>query len=413
MDFLEARDPDVPPAGLKRECCLITGGLHHRQGCAALRAPEGSILTKCNRRKLWEQNLRKANSPQHQLFDSPEQAPSGRNDAEERVLGHQSGVRRGQPPVGQETFNSPGKNTYLRCLISVFPLFLFGGTWCVGDELDLAPTVRIASISNPPRQTVDPNDLLLNAVRQAVLGPPVSCKVYQQSVAYSQQVILSGEYKSAGAGTGQFRFTARVSSGETTIDSIQISDGRLMYTQIGKQPPQIVNVEKVRETLSPKLHRLHELPDVAIHLAIGGHAELLRNLYQRYNWYKVVSGKSGDTEVWQLLGRLRTEPPRISGNARIDAENLTVQPEGEGIPTGVRLTLGRSAAFPYFPYTVEYFRLKKDKDGRAIDHVPVSKIDYQEPTSNVTLRESDFLYRPDASADKTVWETSLYVPTLP
>lgn len=268
----------------------------------------------------------------------------------------------------------------------------------------------VASNSKSPRVTTDPNILVYNAVQQAVFGPPLAAKVYQQSLAYGQQVILSGEYKSFGSGTGQFRYTARLSSGETTLDSIQVSDGRLMYTQIDKQPPRIVNVEKIREKLTPKLHQLQQSPEVVLHLAVGGHAELLRNLYQRYHWYEVAEGTISGIDVWQLVGQLRTEPPRIAGTARIDRENLAVQPQNEGLPTAVRLTLGRSSAFPYFPYSVVYFRVKKDKEGKPQGHVPVSVIKYNDPTSNVTFQESDFLYRPDASTDKTIWETDLYDP---
>ncbi|MCU0716619.1 MAG: hypothetical protein MUD03_10880 [Pirellula sp.] len=268
----------------------------------------------------------------------------------------------------------------------------------------------VASNSKSPRVTTDPNVLVYNAVQQAVFGPPIAAKVYQQSLAYGQQVILSGEYKSVGSGTGQFRYTARLSSGETTLDSVQVSDGRLMYTQVDKQPPRIVNVEKIREKLTPKLHQLQQNPEVVLHLAVGGHAELLRNLYQRYHWYEVAEGTISGVDVWQLVGQLRTEPPRIAGTARLDRENLAVQPQNEGLPTAVRLTLGRSASFPYFPYSVVYFRVKKDKEGKAQGHVPVSVIKYNDPTSNVTFQESDFLYRPDASTDKTIWETDLYDP---
>ncbi len=275
-----------------------------------------------------------------------------------------------------------------------------------GESNRLPPPIA----ANAPRQSIDPNTLVLSAVQQAVLGPPFSCKVYQQSHSFGQQVILSGEYKAAGNGTGQFRYTARVSAGQTTIDSIQVSDGRLMYTQIGKQPPRIVNIDKVRETLAPHFHLIQERPDLTLHLAIGGHPELLRNLYQRYNWHAVAAGKSGETEVWQLLGSLRTEHPKITATAPIDRINLAVQPLDEGLPTGVRLTLGRSQAFPYFPYSIEYFRVKKDKDGRAVDHIAVSKIDYSEPTLHVTFQESDFSNRPDTNADTTVWETDLYIP---
>ena len=72
--------------------------------------------------------------------------------------------------------------------------------------------------------TIDPNQLVLNAIHQSVWGPALACKLYQRSQAFDQQVIVSGEYKSSGVGTGQFRYNARVSAGETTFDMVQVSD---------------------------------------------------------------------------------------------------------------------------------------------------------------------------------------------
>jgi hypothetical protein len=269
-----------------------------------------------------------------------------------------------------------------------------------------------ASSSSTPRPMIDPNILLLNAIQQAVWGPPIACKVYQQSVAFHQQVIVSGEYKAAGGGTGQFRFTTRTSSGETTLDTIQVSDGRLMVTQVGsKTPPRIVNVERVRESLAQKIHRPQDHPELSINLAIGGQPELLRCLYQRYHWYRAVEGKISGIDVWQLFGKLRTEPPKVSGNAKLDAQNLSMPiGESEEMPSHVRLILGRSQTLPYFPFLVDYFRLKRDTEGRAIGFEPVSKIEYSEPTNRVQISEGDFVYRTDATTDRIVWETDLYLP---
>ena len=109
--------------------------------------------------------------------------------------------------------------------------------------------------------TTDPNQLVLSAIHQAVWGPPIACKVYQSSHAYGQQVIVSGDYKASGGGTGQFRYTARVSSGETTIDTIQVSDGRLMYTQIGAdEAPRRVIVEQVRQAMGNTLIHANQTP---------------------------------------------------------------------------------------------------------------------------------------------------------
>lgn len=267
------------------------------------------------------------------------------------------------------------------------------------------------SPSVAPIVTVDPNQIVLAAMDRAVWGPPIACKVYQRSRAYDQQVIVSGEYKALGGGTSQFRFSARVSSGQTTLDTIQVSDGRLMYTQFGlDEPPLRVNIDQVRQKLGNAIHRGSENPEVSICLAIGGHPELLRNLYHRYRWYTGKAGQIRGVDVWQLFGELRSEPPKLAGSAPLDV--YTPQPEtGASLPTEVRLTLGRSAALAYFPYMVEYFQRKKRADGQPAERETVCVLEHTEPTTSVNLSEKDFIYNVRESVPKIDDETLSYVPT--
>ncbi len=267
------------------------------------------------------------------------------------------------------------------------------------------------------REMIDPNLLVFYALKSSIAGNKIAYKVHQLTNAYNQQVILSGEYKSTGNWTGQFRYTARVSAGETTMDIIQISDGRLMYTQFGADSsPKLVNVEKVREQLIPRIYRPEENQDVYVLLAIGGQAELLRSLYQRYNWYRAEEGKIGGLDVWQLFGKLRTEPPKYVGTAEIDQQLLTLNPDLENLPSHVRLTLGRPVAgqnetsIPYFPYQIEYFRLEKNQEGHVVRLAPLSKIEYLEPTRNFKESESEFIFRVAPTIERIDEETSRYLP---
>lgn len=262
--------------------------------------------------------------------------------------------------------------------------------------------------------TIDPNQLVLNAIHYAVWSAqPIACKVHQKSLAYDQLVIVSGEYKASGAGTGQFRYTARVSSGETTLDTIQVSDGRLMHTQIGvDEPPKRVIIDQVRQSLGNTIHYADERPEVSMYLAIGGHAELLRNLYHRYIWYAAKAGTIDGVDVWQLVGRLRNEPPKFAGNAPIDQGNINAPPAGSNVPSEVRLTLGRSAVLPYFPYCVEYFKRVPGEDGKTMVAKAVSKLVYSEPTAT-TVSDKDFVYRVPENVVKIDTATALYLPTTP
>ena len=262
--------------------------------------------------------------------------------------------------------------------------------------------------------TIDPNVLVLNAIHQAVWGPALACKVYQRSVAFDQQVIISGEYKTSGLGTGQFRYNARVSSGETTVDKIQVSDGRLMFTQVGiDEPPQRVNLDQVRQSIGNAIHHASERPEVNFYLAVGGHPELLRNLYHRYFWYKAVTRQIQGVDVWQLVGRLRTDTPKLAGNALLDMQTLNSPQPGSNLPTDVQLTLGRSASAAYFPYMVEYYRRTKRVDGQPDTIDWLSVLEHTELTTAVTIVDKDFVFKVPDSVDKIDDETALYIPTTP
>ena len=259
---------------------------------------------------------------------------------------------------------------------------------------------------------MDPNQLVLNAIHQSVWGPAYGCKVYQRSRAFDQQVITSGDYKTSGLGTGQFRRVTRVSSGETTLDTIEVSDGRLMFTQYGlEEAPRRVNLDQVRQMLGNAIHHAAERPEVNFYLAVGGHPELLRSLYHRYFWYKAVIGQIRGFDVWQLVGRLRTEPPKLMGNTPFDSQTVSIPAAGSNLPTEVRLTLGRSASAAYFPYMVEYYQRTKRVDGQPDTLELLSILEHTELSHSVTIVDKDFVFKVQDGVKNIDDETKLYLPT--
>jgi hypothetical protein len=262
--------------------------------------------------------------------------------------------------------------------------------------------------------TTDPNLLVLAAIRQTVWGPPIACKVQQSTKAFGQQCIVVGDFKSMGQGTGQFRYSVRVTVGETAFDLLQVSDGELMWTQGGMdEPPRKVNLRQVRESVSYAMKVSDPRPEVNLVLAVGGQADLLRALYHRYNWYKAVGGKLSGVDVWQLVGRIRTVPPKIVGVAPIDDENSIMGDPAASLPTEVRLTLSRSANLPYFPYMIEYFHRNPEAKGQGNGLVLVTRIEFSEPKTNVLFNETEFQYRVSDSTDQIENETKRYLPKSP
>jgi hypothetical protein len=169
----------------------------------------------------------------------------------------------------------------------------------------------------------------------------------------------------------------------------------------------------VRQLIGNAIHQAGDRPEVNFYLAVGGHPELLRNLYHRYFWYKAVTRQINGVEVWQLGGTLRTDQPKLAGNAAIDRQNFGPVPPAANYPTEVQLTLGRSATAPYFPYMVEYFRRTKRPDGQPDSIERLSVLEHTELTTSVTLVDKDFIFKVPDSVDKIEDDTELYKPSAP
>lgn len=282
------------------------------------------------------------------------------------------------------------------------------------------PTTTNTSATNTSATNTvatDPNQLVLAAVRQAVWGPSIACRVQQTTKAYGQQALWIGEFKSEALATTpmrRLRYTARVAVGETAFDFVQVSDGRILWTQSSQSgAPKRIILDQVLQNIPSGLQYPDSRPDVHLMLAVGGQAELLRGLYHRYNWYKAVSGKIAGTDVWQLVGRLRTEPTRIAGNAPIDNMNSILGATSPHLPSEARLTLNRSAKFPYFPMIIEYFqrRVTNQTQGNAFELM--TRIEFKDPTTEVRFDDKEFSFRINDTIEEIKDETQDYLPTTP
>jgi hypothetical protein len=188
----------------------------------------------------------------------------------------------------------------------------------------------------------------------------------------------------------------------------------MMWTHVGTDsPPRRVILDQVLQSIPNAMQYSDSRPEVNLMMAIGGQAELLRALYHRYNWYKAVGGKLSGVEVWQLVGRLRTEPTRIAGNTPLDDSNSVLGDSQPNLPAEARLTLSRSAKLPYFPYMIEYFDRGKDRQGQPSGFDLTTRIEYSDPQTNVHFQDQDFQYRVSDSIDEIKDETQLYLPRAP
>ncbi len=189
------------------------------------------------------------------------------------------------------------------------------------------------------KASIDPNQLVLQAVHRAVWGPSFSCRIRQESIASDHRLHAEGQYWQIGQGTGQLKMMLafKPDNSDATTNWLQVSDGRLLWTSIGGgEPPRRVYLDRVRQSLGSMVRDPNRHPEAALYMAIGGHAEMLRCLYFRYRWNRIVAGTDEHgRNVWQLFGVLRTEMPRPNSVTKVD--NLLVVPTPvPEVPTDVR-----------------------------------------------------------------------------
>ena len=169
--------------------------------------------------------------------------------------------------------------------------------------------------------------LMHNALRRAVWGPSVTCKIRQRTSLFDKQLVTFGTYAHAGQGSGQLKMHVRLATDERINTLIQVSDGRVMYStqHIGDVSVRSrVDLYRIREYLGPIDTASLEDPVIAMYLAVGGQAELLRKLVQQYKWTHVRAGKLDEIDVWWLSGELATEQPAVRALAKVDQPSTQV-----------------------------------------------------------------------------------------
>jgi hypothetical protein len=289
----------------------------------------------------------------------------------------------------------------------VFALACFGCTAI--SELQGQEIASDAIAIEPNNQTTDPNQLVLNAIDQLVWGPSFACSIQQTTELEGQTTLAVGDYWHAGQGSGQFKLSQRFSVNESVTTLLQTSDGRGMRTLFGStQKLHSLNLDRIRQSLGTISPERPDREELSIYLAIGGQPEIVRMLYHRYRWTKAFAGAINDEEVWQLIGTLRTDPPRIRGNAPVDVISLRSDPPAI-LPTDVRLTLRRGGPVPLSPKRIEYFRRIQDDQGNH-SMQQFSAIEYRNLKSPISNTEGLFRYSGEEDAEQIVDETPNYMP---
>ncbi len=254
--------------------------------------------------------------------------------------------------------------------------------------------------------------LMLNALRQAVWGPSVTCKIRQRTSLLDKQLVSIGTYAHAGQGSGQLKMHVRLATDERINTLIQVSDGRVMYwaEHVGDDSKRSrVDLYRIREYLGPITTASLEDPVIAMYLAVGGQAEVLRKLVQQYTWTHIQAGRLDEIDVWWLSGELAAEPPPVRALAEVD--QLLYAPSKSGLlPTKVRIALGKGDPFPLWLYQVEQAReesLTGIQSGTRLSML----LEFTEP--KIVKELPPEMFQSIASNDTIIEETRRYLPPAP
>lgn len=273
------------------------------------------------------------------------------------------------------------------------------------------PSTVEVTTANQERATL----LVLNALRQSVWGPPVSCRIGQSIKLFGRQLTGFGQYAHAGQGSGKMKMSIRFAAGDQLNSFHQVSDGRLIYTYhlIGETSERSrVNLERVRDCLGIVTHAHLEDPIIAMYLAIGGQPEVLRKLCQQYRWIEVQPGKIDDANVWWLTGELASAPASTRALAEIDTLLLKSNISGL-MPQHVRIALGRGDPMPLWLYRVEQ-SCSKPMLSVGDSYPLVAVMEFSEPQIVTNMPIEMFQ---DENAESNVVplndETNKYLPPTP
>lgn len=254
--------------------------------------------------------------------------------------------------------------------------------------------------------------ILQQSILQSVWGPPAYCVVRQSVTLFGKQLNGVGKYVRGGQGSGKLKFDLRMPAGDQINTLLQVSDGQrlLSIEAIGDVRRRTeVDLGKVRPRLVLTNESLRD-PVVAMYLAIGGQAETLRKIYQKYEWVSVREGKLGDIPVWWLGGRVPPNPANVRSVAEVD--NMMFAENNSGLlPTRIEIAIGKSdAPLPFWLYQMEQGRASDELSPLARSEKMRIVTEWATPIVLTADQMPASLFEPPPSNEPLFDETDRYLP---
>ncbi len=309
---------------------------------------------------------------------------------------------------------SASKWPVLGVLITIIQLFFFTALSIVstGHAKAQVPLTPIPTTRTPQEIS---QQILYQSLHDAVWGHPTLCDVRQTILLRGQQMTGFGKYVRGGQGSGRMRMSLQLPAGDQMNTLLQISDGELLVTQEtigGVSKRTRVDLGKIRERLVITTDSLRD-PVIAMYLATGGQAEVIRKLCQQYEWVKVEEGTLGDERVWWLTGKLTSQPPAVRALADVDL-GLFIPNQSALLPTNAIVAIGhRDSSTPFWLFQVEQYRSQDEATGLGYRAQLSVATEWAKPTRLTPLQMSADLFDAELANEHFVEETKLYLPPTP
>ena len=252
--------------------------------------------------------------------------------------------------------------------------------------------------------------ILHRALHEAVWGIPARSEVRQEIVLNGQRSTGFGDFVRGGQGGGKLRMSLRLAAGNQFHHLIQVSDGELMYSheEIAEESRRMrVDLGRIRERLVITTDSLND-PTIAMYLAVGGQAELLRKLCQQYRWLAARPGEvAGEPVIW-LTGKVAEQPVQTRALAEIDTINRDLF---AFLPTYTEVAIGREeASFPFWLYELRQFRPVEASSLMQYSTELSVKIEYPHPNPLTAEQLTPELFEFQLNNEPFIDETKKYLP---
>lgn len=336
----------------------------------------------------------------------PNQMPWGHSPTATSGTQPLSNQQPAYPAGTQPTFNPPTINAVGTQLQLQQPA---EGTQPLSNQQTISQPSPQPIMANPAPREVGQR-IVHKTLHEAVWGLPMMCEVRQSIQIADKKRSSFGKYVRSGKGLGKMRMTLQVPAADQMNSLFQVSDGDLLTTfeSIGNHSMMSqIDLLKVQERLriTPETYKD---PVIAMYLAIGGQAEVLRKVCQKYDWTKVTDGQLGDQKVWWIRGIASAEPVGPVAKALVDVR-LFEKTDANVFWPNVKLAIGQvDSKAPFWLYQVETWS-DGDADGKGKAYV-MTEWDSPIQLKPQQLTPDLFQSSRDQSISEVRDETKIYLP---